>query len=353
MLNKRAPKFKALLIAGLLAALIGFISATEQGTHPYTLNYNPKLGKPNLPYNNLLTFEGVKLGRLLFYDTLLSGNNRQSCGSCHIQKYSFTDGKVLAIGAKGDTIDKNTMTLVNMAWNNRFFWDGRSRFLEDVMLQPITNAKEMGQDTATLMRELKTHPYYPALFARAFPGQAITPTLVSKALSQFVRTIISKGVQLPDSIFNQAQYSYTDSIQLINQYRNELSLRGSFYRFAFMCSPCHGGNNYGGIHMADNMIDSSHQFKAPTLINAALTAPYMHDGRFKNIEEVLQHYDKHIAQLHLQNPGLLLQPIKNEIKEYDKRAFARVLELFTDTSVINNPALGNPFTEREFSWSQQ
>lgn len=337
-----------------LISLLLFLSGTSDiPPHPYTLNYNPALGTPNLPYTNPLTTEGINLGRLLFYDTILSGNNHQSCGSCHIQQYSFTDGQKIAIGAKGDTAQRNTMSLVNMAWNSNFFWDGRVRFLEDVMVQPITNKNEMDQDTAELIRELSTHAYYPALFQKAFPSQAITIGLASKALSQFVRTIISRGIQLPDSIYNPKAYAYTDSFKLIETYRHETSLRGSFHRFAFMCSPCHGGANYGGMHMADNMIATGTKFKVPSLINVTITAPYMHDGRFNTVEEVLGHYKQHLEQLQAQNPGLLYQPIKNEISDYDAREFVHVLELFTDSSVLTNPALANPFYQPGFSWQNQ
>lgn len=326
--------------------LLGFTGTT----HPYRFDYNEKLGTPTLPYYNPLTIEGVELGRLLFYDTLLSGNNQQSCGSCHLQQYSFTDGKARAIGAYGDTVERNTMSLVNMAWNNRFFWDGRARSIEELIPQPITNPKEMGQDTALLVRELKAHRYYPRLFERAFAGQPISMATVSKAIAQFVRTIKSDGVIVPDSLLPVGYNGLPDSADLAYTLHHDETVKGSFYRFAQMCGHCHSGVNYGGTKMADNMLVTGTRFKAPTLINITLTGPYMHDGRFTTIEQVLTHYNGHIAQFNTHNPDFLQKPIENLLKECDKKNFGRVLQLFTDTSVLTNKALANPFSQPGFSW---
>lgn len=326
--------------------LLGFTGTT----HPYRFDYNEKLGTPTLPYYNPLTTEGVELGRLLFYDTLLSGNNQQSCGSCHLQQYSFTDGQARAIGAYGDTIERNTMSLVNMAWNNRFFWDGRARSIEELIPQPITNPKEMGQDTALLVRELKAHRYYPHLFERAFAGQPISMLTVSKAIAQFVRTITSRGVIVPDSLLPVGYNGLPDSTDLAYTLHHDETLKGSFYRFAQMCGHCHSGVNYGGTKIADNMLVTGTRFKAPTLINITLTGPYMHDGRFTTIEQVLTHYNGHIAEFNGHNTDILQKPIENLLKECDKKNFGRVLQLFTDTSVLTNKALANPFSQPDFSW---
>ncbi|HLP21519.1 MAG TPA: cytochrome c peroxidase [Chitinophagales bacterium] len=342
---------QVLVILCMVLALSGILSFAVNFTHPYPFKYNEKLGQPNLPFNNPLTIEGVQLGRLLFYDPLLSGNNKQSCGSCHIQQFSFTDGNVQAVGALGDTVEKNTMSLVNMAWNHQFFWDGRARTLEDVIHQPITDKREMGQDTAELIRELNAHPHYPAIFARAFPTQPISMATVSKAVAQFVRTITSRGVTVPDSLMPELYNGLPDTAKLTAVLHTDETLRGSFFRFAQMCGHCHSGVNYGGVAMADNMIDSGKAFKAPSLINVSLTAPYMHDGRFKTIEQVLNHYNGHIAQFNTVNPKLVQKPIENLIKESDKQNFAKVLQLFTDTSVLTNKELSNPFAQQGFSWS--
>jgi cytochrome c peroxidase len=165
-------------------------------THTYSPDAAPikfnadKMEAPLIPADNPQTIQGIALGRLLFYDTMLSGNKKQSCGSCHLQQLSFTDGKPLAIGAFGDTI-RNSMTLVNMAWSKDFFWDGRVKQLEDLMKYPITNPKEMAKDTVLLIKKLKEHNYYPKLFAMALPEEDISIKTLSKALAQFVRIIVT------------------------------------------------------------------------------------------------------------------------------------------------------------------
>ncbi len=339
-------------ITGLLVTLVvlASLSFTQTTTHPYPFTYNEKLGTPTLPYYNPLTVEGVELGRLLFYDTLLSGNNKQSCGSCHLQKYSFTDGQARAIGTFGDTVERNTMTLVNMAWNKRFFWDGRAKSIEDLIPQPITNPKEMGQDTTELIRELYKHKHYPRLFELAFAGQGINMVTVSKAIAQFVRTITSNGVTVPDSLLPRSYNGLPDSTDLAYTLHHDETVKGSFYRFAQMCGHCHSGVNYGGVHMADNMLVTGTRFKAPTLINIAVTGPYMHDGRFTTIEQILNHYNGHISQFSAYNTDILQKPIENLIKECDKQNFGKILQLFTDTTVLTDKKLSNPFTQPGFSW---
>jgi cytochrome c peroxidase len=329
---------------------VSFFSIENVAPAPYTLKYNEAMGKPHIPFNNPLTKEGVWLGRLLFYDTLLSGNNKQSCGTCHIQQYAFTDGRALAIGTYGDTVDRNTMSLVNLAWGIKFFWDGRARSLEELIRFPVTNKKEMAQDTIELVKEIKQHKHYPTLFSHAFPGEEISMNTISKAIAQFLRTLVSQGITLPDSIFNKSEYAHADSIALVQQYSKENSLRGSFTRMAIMCSNCHSGLSYGGATFADNHMQQGIRFKASSLINVMLTAPYTHDGRFTTIAEVLQHYDKHISELHTSNPKLIDQPLPNLINYFDRANFEKLFSFFTDSSFITNPAYANPFVHKDFNY---
>lgn len=307
----------------------------------------------HIPADNRLTEEGVWLGRLLFYDRILSGNNSQSCGDCHKQELAFTDGYPLAIGSKGDTVNRNTMSLINLAWQSNFFWDGRAHSLEELVRVPISNPQEMDQDTLLLIEELKTHAYYPALFQDAFPGDSINMVIISKALAQFLRTIVSSGVNLPDSIFPQNlsnQYLGDLSEQ---QLANENSPKGSFVRLARMCSRCHGGKIYGDSDLATNMIpDTGVKMKIPSLINITLTAPYMHDGRFNNLKEVMKHYSAHIEQFHLYNPSKNFSQIENIITEYDIDHIEDLFKFFTDTTIVKDKNLSNPFLDKNFTWTK-
>lgn len=130
-------------------------------------------------------------------------------------------------------------------------------------------------------------------------------------------------------------------------------MRGLYFRFANMCGSCHRSEIYNDIEfMATNLVAAPDSlFKVPTLLNISLTAPYMHDGRMKNIEDVFDHYDKHIQQLHLYNNPRLKQPIVNRIiTEYDKKHIAEFLQYFSDTNILTNPEWSNPFNQANFNW---
>jgi cytochrome c peroxidase len=348
-----SKQFAIIVSVGLLFIVFSFLQIQPQ---PYQLQYDAKkLSEPEIPTANPLTNEGVALGRLLFYDKILSGNNTQSCGSCHIQQYAFTDGKTKAIGAKGDTVDNNTMSLVNLAWGKKFFWDGRVNSLEELVKHPITHPKEMMQDEKELISELKKHPHYPALFAETFPDESIGMGTISKAIAQFLRTIISNGAALPDSL-NITAYTTIGGVDSMAYQKmlRENSFMGMYLRLGIMCTPCHTTESFGGELMANNLLDKNQQqlFKVPSVINSLLTAPYMHDGRFATAEEVITHYDKNISRLHLANRHIKLQPIPNLLTDFDKKNFSAFLALFTDSSVLKNKNFSNPFEEKSFSWGK-
>jgi cytochrome c peroxidase len=325
---------------------------------PFVLDYSlDTLGYPNIPANNPLTVEGVKLGRLLFYDPILSSNNEMSCGTCHIQSKAFTDGKVLAVGTYQDTLSRNTMSLVNLAWSTHFFWDGREKSLEQLVREPVTNAIEMAQDTTELVDELNQNPNYPKLFHAAFPDQEISMELVSKAIAQFLRTIISNGVKLNyNELFEVSEQYYderTESEIIAEQLdiEQEESLRGTFTRLAKMCTSCHGGPIYGNELMANNNPEATTmRMKAPSLVNIMHTAPYMHDGRFETLTEVLQHYSEHFSSLGALNPGLKITT-NNQLLSYDIEHAEEVFELFDDKDLISDKSFSDPFND-DFDWSE-
>jgi cytochrome c peroxidase len=332
----------------ILLSFIGVYEKPEEAP----LQYNKrKFEPPKLPLYNVQTKQGILLGRLLFYDAILSGNNKQACADCHQQELSFTDGKPLSIGSKGDTIQKNSMTLVHLAWGKDFFWDGRIKSIEDLVKEPITNIEEMAQDEEALIAELKAHQYYPKLFAKAFPDEPLNMKTISKAIAQFLRTIITKGPGLPDSLQPASFIVYADTVKAEDELKEE-NFRGTYLRLGKMCTPCHTSEALGGELMANNMIDKNQKslFKVPSLINVLTTAPYMHDGRFKTPKEVLKHYDKHIVKLHEVNKHLDLEPIPNLFTRFDITHFDEFLQLFIDSNIIKNGAFSNPFKAKDFSW---
>jgi cytochrome c peroxidase len=342
-------------LLAILAIFIMISAGEERDPTPLGLKYNPRFTEPIIPSDNPLTDEGVWLGRLLFYDKMLSGNNSQSCASCHQQQYAFTDHKKVAQGAMGDTVARNTMSLINAAWQHEFFWDGRIKTLEQLMPNPISHPNEMAQDTSELLKEINLHKHYPKLFAAAFPQQPIQMNLVSKALAQFVRTIITKGINLPDSVLPAyTQKGMAPAPEEMSSYLAENSMRGMFFRFSKMCSDCHDKKIYGGVKMGINGLkvnDTLQPMKAPSLINALLTAPYMHDGRFNTLKEVMLHYKENIGTLHTLNPHLVNKPLPNLITDYDVENIERFFALLTDSSMLTNEAYEDPFTSADFDWT--
>jgi cytochrome c peroxidase len=269
----------------------------------------------NVPEDNPITNMGATLGRVLFYDKLLSENNTIACVSCHQQEASFSDkGKALSIGFEGNSTSRNSMSIVNTADNGFYFWDGRTATLEALALQPVRNHIEMGLDKIpNLEKKLEQTPYYTELFEKAFGSKEITRDKISKALSQFVHSLVSKTSKFDAGLKNNFS-NYTAS----EKRGEELFLKELY------CGQCHNGpdldsrggsfgwgNNdlnlnrssaniglskeykdpgVGGLFSGTEAIIANGIFKVPSLRNVALTAPYMHDGRFKTLEEVIDHY---------------------------------------------------------------
>ncbi len=319
---------------------------------PYVLRYNGELlGYPTIPANNPLTVQGVALGRLLFYDPILSSNNEMSCGTCHIQSKSFTDGRPLAVGTYQDTLPRNTMSLVNLAWAEQFFWDGRKSSLEALIREPVTNLLEMAQDTIELILELNEHAHYPDLFESAFPNQPLSMELISRAIAQFLRTIVSNGLTVDYNAIS-VNYDNAENKKTENDIAREESLSGSFIRFSEMCSPCHAGSVYGNLFMANNgLADSSIlSVKAPSLLNVMHTAPYMHDGRFETLAEVMEHYSIHLNSLSDINPDIDLNR-NNTLIKYDVEHIYELFSLFEDSTIMLDSNFSDPFVEG-FEWSK-
>ena len=293
-----------MLLVGALGTLIFYAGCkkNEQSFEIDTLNlpstsfdYTKDMTRQN-PFNPT-TNDGATLGRVLFYDKNLSLNNTIACASCHKQENSFADIGATSEGFKGGRTSRNSLSIVNLADDSRLFWDMRTNSLEELVLQPISNHIEMGLDnTENLLKKLNRTTYYPNLFEKAFGSKEISEERISKAIAQFLRAIVSKNSKFDAfrngnwGVLNQSE---TDGWNL---FFNKLH-----------CSGCHNGNDLNngsganiGLEMnyKDNGIGSrtgenvsNGVFKVPTLRNIALTAPYMHDGRFKTLEDVIEHYN--------------------------------------------------------------
>jgi cytochrome c peroxidase len=276
---------------------------------PYNLKFPSYFGSPIISKNNPTTKEGVILGRMLFYEKQLSGNNTMSCGSCHKQKFAFSDSTAFSMGIDGINSKRSTMALSNLAWQDKFFWDGRAASIEEQVPSPIQNPIEMHQDLSGAINKLQATSTYPPLFKAAFGSNVITADRISNAIAQFERTLISSNSKFDqfrrtgdkNVLTAQEQAGYT---LFTTHPIPEINRRGG------NCGDCHSGDLQHNNTFQNNGIDSiyidlglaaitgkdfdSAKFKVPSLRNIALTAPYMHNGRFNTLQEVLLHYNEHV-----------------------------------------------------------
>ncbi len=327
-----------------------------------TLPFNEKSGKGQ---NVLVTNHGATLGRVLFYDKKLSLNNTVACGSCHLQSKAFSDGSALSTGFEGRITGRSSMAITNPQMSNNLFWDSRSSTIKDLSLRPVQNHIEMGmEDLDMLVTKLQKTNYYPPLFEKAFGTRTITKENISDAMSQFVASLVTK-----DSKFDKA--NTTNFSNFTNLENQGLQL----FMGKALCSSCHAGTDlsapdqpggaYGGssgifggdngekgtanigldlIYKDNGRVDG--KFKIPSLRNIALTAPYMHDGRFKTLEEVIDHYTSGIKpnkdlDKKFVNANGSVKPI--QLSGVEKMALIAFLQTLTDETYTHDVKYSNPF----------
>ena len=315
----------------------------------------------NTPANNPITNDGATLGRILFYDKLLSANNTISCASCHIQEFGFSDTAVLSDGFDGGKTGRHSMGLTNARFrtNGRFFWDERAETLEDQVLGPIQDPVEMGMDLDDLVLILEQQPYYSILFKRAFGDSVVNSERISKALAQFVRSMISFN-----SKYDQGRMNHS-----INEDFNNFTVQENLGKNLFnrldkgACFNCHFtdamitevSRNNGlsreagdiGVEQTTGNPWDKGKFKSPSLRNIAVRAPFMHDGGYKSLKEVINGYSTGInwsptLDAHLMNPGNL-SAIKFNLSTLEKEALEAFLHTLTDQEFLTNEIYSDPF----------
>ncbi|MBM9500295.1 c-type cytochrome [Leptospira sp. 201903071] len=249
------------------------------------------------PKNNEPTPARIELGKILFFDPIVSGSNWISCATCHNPGLGWTDGLKTAVGHNMKILGKNTPTIVNSAFGNKMFWDGRADSLEQQALGPVSSPDEMNQDPDELVLELQKIKGYRERFDRAYPNEGISKETISKAIASFERSILS------------FQSPFDAWIQGDNNAISESAQRGhALFQGKANCNACHFGNNFTDDGFHNIGIKSKEKdpgrfklvpvksmkgaFKTPTLRDAALTGPYMHDGSYTTLEEVIDHYDR-------------------------------------------------------------
>jgi cytochrome c peroxidase len=301
------------------------------------------LPQPALPKDNPLTTARVELGEKLFNEKLLSRDASLSCASCHKVEYAFSDPAEISPGVDEARGNRNSMPLFNLAWKSEFFWDGRAPSLREQVLQPITNHLELAFELEPAVNKLKNHADYPALFARAFNPPEPTSEKMALALECYLLTLTSYN-----SRFDQARHGEED---LTPEEQRGMELFFTEYdprtrQYGGDCFHCHGGglftdhqfHNNGLVPTADQgraeitgKAADAFRFSTPSLRNVEITAPYMHDGRFKTLEEVIDHYTAPMRSSDTLDPNLAKHPRTGlQLAEEDKAALVAFLKTLTD-----------------------
>lgn len=328
---------------------------------PYNLEIPPFFPPMDIPDDNPLTVEGVELGRHLFWEVQLSGDNSISCGTCHMPSSSFSDPAAVSTGITGAQGDRNAMALVNLGWARDYFWDGRAMTLEDQVFEPIPNPIEMNQSWPAALEKLRNTEKYPLMYEEAFGTADINVDRSTKALAQFLRTMVSANSKFDkwrrgEATLTESEYRGYD---LFNREGGDPEIvQGG--EFGADCFHCHveAGMQFSDYMPHNNGLDSVFadlgvggitgnplemgKFKTPTLRNVELSGPYMHDGRFTTLEEVIEHYNSGGLPSPTIDPFMKYTEGGLMLNEQSKLDLINFLKTLTDTSFIHNPAFQDP-----------
>lgn len=356
--------------SNLIWAAAGLICLIGCQSQPDGLTGKMVLNLPGTPYEYGVANNQVPtLGRVLFYDPRLSVNNSVSCSSCHKQAYAFSDNVTLSRGFQGKLTFRNSLPIQNVTGGFNLgdpgiigplgqpslFWDGREKILNVMVLRPITNHVEMGiDDLDALAGKLSKLSDYQTLFTNAYGSSEVTQDKIADALSQFVASIRSSH--------SRADLAFTGGAQLTAL---ESEGRDLFFN-KYNCNSCHQTQDLNGYQMGGGFVNigldqrsadpgfadvtgsdlDQGKFRIPTLRNIALTAPYMHDGRFSSLDEVLDHYSHGIND----DPNLDQRlrsfngaPVRFNITDQERQAIKAFLNTLTDYQMITDPKFSNPF----------
>ncbi len=321
---------------------------------PYEFKMSATFPVPDLPRDNPLTVERVVLGEKLFFDPRLSGNGLQSCASCHSPAKAFTDGRRTARGAEGQRGTRNAMSLCNLAWKQNFFWDGRAKSLREQVLEPIQNPLEMHETLTNLVVKLTADAAYAGRFTRAFGSPEISPEKIALALENYLLTLTSFDAKF-DRVLRGEEAFTAQEERGFELFSTEYDPRRGQY--GADCFHCHGGPLFQSQGFANNGLDTifadigrgkitgkaadAGKFAVPSLRNVALTAPYMHDGRFQTLEEVVEHYCTGMKRSATLDPNLAKHPDGGvPLNAADQQALVAFLKTLTDEKLLANTSAG-------------
>lgn len=353
MTNSWSGRFLQILFGGLLLGFTVF-----EGNQPYPF---PELNPlPELPESkNPPSISGVKLGRFLFYDPILSQDSSVSCSSCHKQRFAFSDGgNQFSFGVKRRSTQRNTLPLFNLGYYTKLFWDGRANSIENQVFHPVRSHEEMNLKWEIAEKRVNRSSFYRPMFEKAFGTQIADSILIARAIGQFERTLISNNskydkVLRGEAYFTKDEYegfvivndqSMGDCLQCHSTDASPLATNLGFANNGL--DPANKISEYKDKGLGEVSGDSNDigRFKVPSLRNIALTAPYMHDGRFETLEEVIDFYSEGVNNsLNLDSKMMISRRHELKLSQEEKGYVIAFLKTLTDSSFISDSRFANPF----------
>ncbi|MFM6934729.1 MAG: cytochrome-c peroxidase [Flavobacteriales bacterium] len=329
---------------------------------PYHLEIPSHFPDMLIPSDNPMTIEGVELGRFLFYEKQLSGDNSISCASCHMPQHSFSDSSQFSVGIDGVYGNRQSMALINLGWEDYFFWDGRRTTLEKQIIEPVINPIEMHQSWKDAVKKLNADMTYRNRFFKAFGEEGVDSVKAAKAIAQFIRTMISSESKF-DVMYkfeNNMALSSTEQAVLTTIDVDEWAGYDLFKSLnGADCFHCHNGPLMRVKKFSNNGLDATFtdlgrgaithnpedygKFKVTTLRNIAFTAPYMHDGRFPTLDAVIEHYSSGIHMSPTIDPKIEYANQGGvQLDAQEKYLLKKFLLTLSDYNFITNPKFKDP-----------
>jgi cytochrome c peroxidase len=337
--------------------LTQILSASPQASHsapvkplylpekftPYRFTMSATFPVPDLPRDNPLIEERVALGKSLFNETALSRDGSLSCASCHHADSAFADPRKVSTGVGGQTGTRNSMPLMNLAWKTSYFWDGRAPSLREQVMMPIQDHSEMDETLERVTAKLVAKPDYAPLFTSAFGTPEISAEKISLALEQYLLTLTAYDSKFDQALRGKATLS-DDEKRGFELFMTEYEPRTG--QLGADCFHCHGGPLFSDHQFHHNglagddpgrakvtgVASDQGKFATPSLRNITLTAPYMHDGRFATLEEVVEHYSSGVQRGPTLDPNLAKHPASGlNLGTADKAALVAFLKTLTTT----------------------
>lgn len=352
----RGPAVLSIVLLG--AALLA--GRTHQPT-PY--RFPRPFGFPAMPVRAgaPVTEEGALLGRYLFYDPVLSADSTMACASCHRQEYAFSDGpKRFSAGRNGMRTARNTMPLFNLAWYPAFFWDGRAAGIEEQVSHPLRSPDEMHVEWAVAAQRLHRNDRYAMMFQAAFGTADIDSARITSAIGQFLRTLISYRSKYDRAIAGEVAFTEEEyaGFKLMNDqtkgdclhcHTTDAGVLGTTLRFSnngldpVMDPEAYVDKGRGAV---TGKVTDAGRFMIPSLRNVAFTAPYMHDGRFSTLEEVLAFYSTGVHPCANIDPKMEFADRHGAgLSKEEQRSIIAFLRTFSDTAFVTDPAFSDPFKQ--------